>query len=311
MKNKFIYNCVIIGSGPAGYTAAIYAARADLSPIIYTGLQPGGQLTTTTLIDNFPGYKKGILGTQMMQDLQEQCKRFGTKIIYDTITSVNFSSNIGGIHKLYANEIEILTKSVIISTGASAKYLGLKAEKKFLGRGVSACATCDGFFYKGLPVIVVGGGDTALEEAIYLSKICSKIIILVRKGKLKASKVMIHQVTNISNIEILFYHELIDIQGNKNVEKAIILNKEKNITTSILISGIFISIGHHPNTSIFDQIEKDNYGYLITKSKSSKTNFPGIFAAGDVQDSVYRQAITAAGSGCIAALDAEKYLSNL
>lgn len=312
MINNIVHSCVIMGAGPAGYTAAIYAGRANLKPILYTGMQPGGQLTTTTEVENFPGYKDGISGPIMMQDFHKQAERFGCLVIYESITKVNFSSRIGGVHKLYTSKHEIFSKSVIISTGASAKYLGLKAEKKYLGSGVSACATCDGFFYKNKNVIVVGGGDTAVEEAIYLSKLCSKVIILVRKGNFKASKMMRDRVLNNAKIEVLFNYELKDIKGEKGiVTNVIIVNNKTKKDTYIQVDGVFIAIGHIPNTSIFNQLEKDDFGYLITETGSTKTKIPGIFAAGDVQDRVYRQAITASGSGCMAALDAERYLSNL
>lgn len=309
MSEKSIHDCIILGSGPAGYTAAIYASRADLKPIVYTGLNPGGQLTTTTEVENFPGYKEGITGPEMMIDLQKQAERFGTKVIYNTINRVEFSSEIGGTHKLYSSDKEILTRSVIISTGASAKYLGLEIEEKYRGRGISSCATCDGFFYKNRAVVVVGAGDTAAEEAIYLSKLCSKVTILIRKGCFRASKTMVNRIMNISNIEVLFYYELKNIKGDKFIETVVAVNNQTQKEINIIAEGVFIAIGHQPNTSIFHQVEKDDAGYLMTEKKSTKTNLPGIFAAGDVQDKRYRQAITAAGSGCMAALDAERYLS--
>lgn len=312
MENN-ILDCVIIGSGPSGYTAAIYAARADLKPELYTGMQPGGQLTTTTEVDNFPGYPNGITGTEMMADLQKQAERFNTKVHYEMITKVEFSNEVGGIHKLWVGDKEILAKSVIISTGATAKYLGLEDEKKYSGGGVSACATCDGFFYRGKEVIVVGAGDTAAEEATYLANICSKVIMLVRKDHFRASKAMEHRVMKTENIEVKFNHELMGIKGeNAMVEKAVVINNKTNETSEIPIHGIFIAIGHKPNTEIFKgQINLDDNGYIITEGKSTKTNLPGVFAAGDVQDHIYRQAITAAGSGCMAAIDAERYLSEL
>lgn len=308
-----ILKCVIIGSGPSGYTAAIYAARADLKPELYTGLQAGGQLTTTTEVDNFPGYPQGITGPQMMMDLQKQAERFDTKIHYDTITKVEFATEKGGIHKLWAGDKEILAKSVIISTGATAKYLGLEDEKKYAGGGVSACATCDGFFYKGQKVVVVGGGDTAAEEATYLSKLCSNVTLLVRKDEFRASKAMVHRVMNTPNIEVKFNHELIGIEGENNlVERAVIINNKTQETSKIDAMGIFIAIGHQPNTELFKgQITLDENGYIATEKGSSRTNLPGVFAAGDVQDHIYRQAITAAGSGCMAAIDAERYLAEL
>ena len=304
---------MIVGSGPSGYTAAIYAARADLKPELYTGLEPGGQLTTTTEVENFPGYPNGITGPEMMMDLQKQAERFETKVHYEMITKVEFSKEVGGVHKLWAGEKEILAKTVIISTGATAKYLGLEDEKKYSGGGVSACATCDGFFYRGKDVIVVGAGDTAAEEATYLSKLCNKVTMLVRKDHFRASKAMIHKVNNTPNIEVKFNHELIAIEGeNSLVERAVVINNQTQETSKIDVHGIFIAIGHKPNTDVFaGQIALDENGYIITEGKSSKPNLPGVFAAGDVQDHIYRQAITAAGSGCMAAIDAERYLSEL
>ena len=308
-----ILDCVIIGSGPSGYTAAIYAARADLKPELYTGLEPGGQLTTTTEVDNFPGYPNGITGPEMMMDLQKQAERFETKVHYEMITKAEFSTEVGGIHKLWAGEKEIFAKTVIISTGATAKYLGLDDEKKYSGGGVSACATCDGFFYKGKEVIVVGAGDTAAEEATYLANLCSKVTMLVRKDHFRASKAMIHRVGNTPNIEVKFNHELIAIEGeNSLVERAVVINNQTQETSKIDVHGIFITIGHKPNTDIFkDQITLDENGYIITEKGSSRTNLPGVFAAGDVQDHIYRQAITAAGSGCMSAIDAERYMAEL
>lgn len=312
MENN-VLDCVIMGSGPSGYTAAIYAARADLKPVLFTGMQPGGQLTTTTEVDNFPGYPNGVDGTQLMMDLQKQAERFETEIHYEFITKVEFSTENGGIHKLWVGEKEILAKSVIVSTGATAKYLGLEDEKKYSGGGVSACATCDGFFYKGKDVIVVGAGDTAAEEATYLSKLCRKVTMLVRKDYFRASKVMVDRVEKTENIEVLFNSELKGIKGENNlVEKAVVINNQTNETTEIPVHGIFIAIGHQPNTEIFKgQLNLDKEGYIITEGASSRTNLPGVFAAGDVQDHYYRQAITAAGSGCKAAIDAERYLMSL
>ncbi|MDN3607124.1 thioredoxin-disulfide reductase [Kaistella yonginensis] len=308
-----ILDCVIIGSGPAGFTAAIYAARADLKPELYTGLEPGGQLTTTTEVDNFPGYPNGVTGPEMMMDLQKQAERFDTKVLYEMITKAEFSKEAGGVHKLWAGNKEILTKTVIISTGATAKYLGLDDEKKYMGGGVSACATCDGFFYKGKDVVVVGAGDTAAEEATYLAKLVNKVTILVRKDYFRASKAMIHRVSNTPNIEVKFNHELIAIEGeNSLVERAVVINNQTQETSKIDVHGIFIAIGHKPNTEIFQgQVDLDANGYINTIPGSSKTNLPGVFAVGDVQDSHYRQAITAAGSGCMGAMDAEKYLGEL
>ena len=308
-----ILDCVIVGSGPSGFTAAIYAARADLKPELYTGLEPGGQLTTTTEVDNFPGYPQGITGPEMMMDLQKQAERFDTKVFYEMITKAEFSKEAGGVHKLWAGNKEILTKTVIISTGATAKYLGLDDEKKYMGGGVSACATCDGFFYKGKDVVVVGAGDTAAEEATYLAKLVNKVTILVRKDYFRASKAMIHRVSNTPNIEVKFNHELIAIEGeNSLVERAVVINNQTQETSKIDVHGIFIAIGHKPNTEIFQgQVDLDTNGYINTIPGSSKTNLPGVFAVGDVQDSHYRQAITAAGSGCMGAMDAEKYLGEL
>ncbi|MDF2831691.1 thioredoxin-disulfide reductase [Chryseobacterium indoltheticum] len=308
-----ILDCVIVGSGPSGFTAAIYAARADLKPELYTGLEPGGQLTTTTEVDNFPGYPAGITGPEMMMDLQKQAERFDTKVHYEMITKAEFSKEVGGIHKLHAGNKEILAKSVIISTGATAKYLGLDDEKKYNGGGVSACATCDGFFYRGKDVVVVGAGDTAAEEATYLSKLVNKVTMLVRKDEFRASKAMIHRVENTPNIEVKFHHELIGIEGENNlVERAVVINNQTQEKSTVDVHGIFIAIGHKPNTDIFvGQIDLDENGYIVTEKGSSRTNLPGVFAAGDVQDHIYRQAITAAGSGCMAAMDAEKYLAEL
>ncbi|UFH32238.1 thioredoxin-disulfide reductase [Chryseobacterium sp. C-71] len=308
-----ILDCVIVGSGPSGFTAAIYAARADLKPQLYTGLEPGGQLTTTTEVDNFPGYPAGITGPEMMMDLQKQAERFDTKVLYEMITKAEFSKEVGGVHKLYAGNKEIFAKTVIISTGATAKYLGLDDEKKYNGGGVSACATCDGFFYRGKDVVVVGAGDTAAEEATYLAKLVNKVTMLVRKGEFRASKAMIHRVENTPNIEVKFHHELIGIEGENNlVERAVVINNQTQEKSTVDVHGIFIAIGHKPNTDIFvGQIDLDENGYIATEKGSTRTNLPGVFAAGDVQDHIYRQAITAAGSGCMAAMDAEKYLAEL
>ena len=306
-------NTIIIGSGPAGYTAAIYAARADLNPIIYTGLEPGGQLTTTTDVDNFPGYPKGIDGPTMMNELKEQAERFGTKVKIDFISKVDFSKEKGGIHKLYTqNGDEIKSKTVIISTGASAKYLGLESEQRLIGGGVSACAVCDGFFYKSQDVAIVGGGDTAIEEATYLAKICSNVTMLVRKDHFRASKAMQNRLANFDNINVLFNHEIDEVIGENVVEGIKIKNNLNNEVSEIKITGLFIAIGHSPNTDIFrGSVEMDDSGYILTDKISTKTNIPGVFAAGDVQDKDYRQAITAAGTGCMAALDAERYLQEV
>ena len=304
---------LIIGSGPAGYTAAIYAARADLKPVLYTGLEPGGQLTTTTDVDNFPGYPDGIQGPKMMVELQQQAERFGTDVRIGMATSVKFSSKKGGFHIVTIDDKkEIHAKTVIISTGASAKYLGIPSEQRLRGGGVSACAVCDGFFYKGQEVAIVGGGDTAAEEATYLSKICSKVTMLVRKDYMRASKAMQHRVRASKNIDLRFNTEIDEVLGEQVVEGLRIINNISGEKEEIKISGLFIAIGHKPNTDIFSgQLDMDSDGYLITKGKSTKTNIHGVFASGDVQDKEYRQAVTAAGTGCMAALDAERYLAEL
>ena len=304
---------LIIGSGPAGYTAAIYAARADLNPLVYTGMEPGGQLTTTTEVDNFPGYPDGVDGPTMMIELQKQAERFGTEVRIGHIDKVELSNKAGGFHKAFAEDgTEIHAQSIIISTGATAKYLGLPSEQRLRGGGVSACAVCDGFFYKGQEVAIVGGGDTAAEEATYLANICSKVTMLVRKAEMKASKAMQHRVTNTPNIDLRFNHEIDEVLGDQVVEGLRILNNQTGKKKEIKITGLFIAIGHKPNTEIFkSQLDMDDDGYLITNGKSTKTNLPGVFASGDVQDKEYRQAVTAAGTGCMAALDAERYLQSL
>ena len=306
-------NTIIIGSGPAGYTAAIYAARADLKPIIYTGLEPGGQLTTTTEVDNFPGYPQGVDGPTMMNELKEQAERFGTKVEVDFISRVEFSKEKGGIHKIYTqNGDEIQSKTIIICTGASAKYLGLPSEQKLIGGGVSACAVCDGFFYKGQEVAIVGGGDTAAEEATYLANICSKVTMLVRRDEMRASKAMQHRVNSKENIDLRYNTEVVEVVGENVVEGLKIINNKTKETETINITGFFVAIGHKPNTDLFkDQLEMDETGYIITNGKTTKTNIPGVFASGDVQDKEYRQAVTAAGTGCMAALDAERYLASI
>ncbi len=313
MSKNHSMNTIIIGSGPAGYTAAIYAARADLNPVIYTGLEPGGQLTTTTEVDNFPGYPQGVDGPTMMNELKEQAERFGTKVEIDFISKVDFSNDKGGMHKLYTqNGDEIKSKTVIISTGASAKYLGLPSEKRLIGGGVSACAVCDGFFYKNQDVAIVGGGDTAIEEATYLAKICNTVTMLVRKDHFRASKAMQNRLSNYNNIKVLFNHEVIEVMGENVVDGLKIKNNHTNDLSELEITGLFIAIGHSPNTDIFKGIvDMDDSGYILTDKISTKTNIPGVFAAGDVQDKDYRQAITAAGTGCMAALDAERYLQEV
>ena len=304
---------IIIGSGPAGYTAAIYAARAYLNPVIYTGLEPGGQLTTTTEVDNFPGYPQGVDGPTMMNELKEQAERFGTKVEIDFISKVDFSKDKGGIHKLYTqNGDEIKSKTVIITTGASAKYLGLPSEQRLIGGGVSACAVCDGFFYKDQDVAIVGGGDTAIEEATYLAKICNNVTMLVRKDHFRASKAMQNRLSNYDNIKVLFNHEVIEVMGENVVDGLKIKSNLTDDVSEIKITGLFLAIGHSPNTDIFKGIvDMDDSGYILTEKTSTKTNIPGVFAAGDVQDKDYRQAVTAAGTGCMAALDAERYLQEI
>ncbi len=305
--------CLIIGSGPAGYTAAIYAARADLNPIMYTGMEPGGQLTTTTEVDNFPGYPEGIDGPTMMVQLQQQAERFGTQVRIGMVTSVEFSDIVGGVHKVTVdNTTKLEAETVIISTGATAKYLGLPSEQKLRGGGVSACAVCDGFFYKNQDVAIVGAGDTAAEEATYLANICNKVTMLVRKDFMRASKAMQHRVNNTKNLEVRYNTEVDEVLGDQVVEGLRMVNNVTGEKEEIAITGLFIAIGHKPNTDIFKgQLDMDETGYLITKGKSTKTNKPGVFASGDVQDKEYRQAVTAAGTGCMAALDAERYLATI
>ena len=303
------HKCVIIGSGPAGYTAAIYASRADLNPILFEGMQPGGQLTITTEVDNFPGYPQGITGTQLMEDLKSQAQRFGTDIRYDIINKVDLSKR--PFLLVTDSEKEILADTIIIATGASAKWLGLESEEKFRGLGVSACATCDGFFYRNQVVGVVGGGDTACEEASYLANICKKVYMFVRRDELRASKPMQERVMKNDKIEIMWNHKPIEVLGDNNGVNGVMLeNTKTKELQKVDLTGFFLAIGHHPNSDIFkDQIETNAEGYIITKNGTSHTNIPGVFAAGDVQDFTYRQAITAAGSGCRAAIDAERFLS--
>jgi len=304
-------NCLIIGSGPAGYTAAIYAARANMKPVLYQGIQPGGQLTTTTDVENFPGYPEGVSGPEMMIQLQKQAKRFGTDIRNGWITKVDFSDDL----KLWVNDEKILVcDTIIISTGASAKYLGLESEKKYLetGGGVSACAVCDGFFYKNQEVVIVGGGDSACEEAHYLSKLCSKVTMLVRKDNFRASKIMQERVMKTKNIEILFNTSTVEVKGDGQLVSSILVkNNISGKHEEIPATGFFVAIGHKPNTDIFSPfIEMDETGYIINKPGSTKTNIEGVFVSGDAADHTYRQAITAAGTGCMAALDAERYLAS-
>ena len=304
---------LIIGSGPAGYTAAIYAARADLKPVMYTGMEPGGQLTTTTEVDNFPGYPDGIDGPTMMVQLQAQAERFGTEVRIGMVTNVELSEAEGGIHKVTIDEDkQIEAESIVIATGATAKYLGIESEQRLRGGGVSACAVCDGFFYKQQDVAIVGGGDTAAEEATYLANICKKVTMLVRKGEMRASKAMQHRVENTPNIDLKYFTEIDEVLGEQVVEGLRMVNNKTGDKEEIAITGLFIAIGHRPNTEIFkNQLAMDDTGYLITKAGTTKTSKPGVFASGDVQDKDYRQAITAAGTGCMAALDAERYLGML
>lgn len=301
-------SCLIIGSGPAGYTAAIYASRAGLKPVMYTGPQPGGQLMITNDVENFPGYPEGIMGPEMMDDLRKQAERFGTKINYATVSGVEFGPNG---HKVTIDEKEVIeAETVIISTGASAKWLGLPSEQRLNGKGVSACAVCDGFFFRGQEVAIVGAGDTACEEASYLSKLCKKVYMLVRKDTFRASVIMQKRVLNTPNIEVLFNTETEEILGEDGVEGMRVKNNVTGVSSVIPVTGFFVAIGHQPNTAIFKgQIDMDENGYIKTTPGTAKTNVEGVFACGDAQDHVYRQAITAAGTGCMAALDAERYLA--
>ena len=304
--------CLIIGSGPAGYTAAIYAARANLEPVMYEGLQPGGQLTTTTEVENYPGYPEGVTGPVMMEDFKKQAERFGTDVRWGMATKAELT---GDVHKVWIDDKKLIeTEALIIATGATAKYLGLEDEKKYAGGGVSACATCDGFFYRGKDVAVVGGGDTACEEALYLSGLAKKVYMIVRRDVFRASKVMAERVMKTKNIEVLWKHQTKGLLGDNGVVEGATLVKnmgeENEEEVKIKIDGFFLAIGHKPNSDIFKEfLDTDNIGYINTIPGSSKTNIPGVFACGDVMDSYYRQAITAAGSGCKAAMDAERYLS--
>ena len=303
---------LIIGSGPAGYSAAIYAARADMKPVVIQGLQPGGQLTTTTDVDNYPGYKDGITGPEMMEDFKAQAERFGTDTRWGLVTKVDFSERP---FKVEVDEKEtILAETVIIATGASAKWLGMEDEKRLNGYGVSACATCDGFFYKGKEVVVVGAGDTAAEEATYLAKMCTKVTMLVRRDEMRASKAMQHRVFNTPNLEVLFNHETKSINGEPGaigVESVTAVNNQTGEEKVIPASGFFVAIGHKPNSDLFKgQLTMDESGYLIVEPGTSKTKIPGVFAAGDIADHVYRQAVTSAGTGCMAALDAERFIAD-
>jgi len=305
--------CLIIGSGPAGYTAAIYAARANLKPVLYTGLQMGGQLTITTEVENYPGYPEGITGPAMMEDFRKQTERFGTDIRFGIAVKADFSGKSRLVTFDDGRIIE--ADAVIIATGATARYLGIEAESRYAGMGVSACATCDGFFYKGKDVAVVGGGDTAAEEATYLAGICRKVYLIVRRDVLRASRAMQEKVFKCANIEILWEHQAIDLFGENGVEGVLLVKKKgtpEEEMVKVRIDGFFLAIGHTPNSEVFkDFINTDQTGYISTIPGTSRTNIPGVFAAGDVQDPVYRQAVTAAGSGCMAAIDAERYLSEL
>ena len=304
--------CLIIGSGPAGYTAAIYAARANMSPVLYQGIQPGGQLTTTNDVENFPGYPDGITGPEMMIQLQKQAERFGTDVRSGWVTKVDFKDGL----KVWVNDNEeIECETIVISTGASAKYLGLESEQKYLklGGGVSACAVCDGFFYRKQDVVIVGAGDSACEEAHYLSKLCNKVTMLVRKDEFRASKIMQERVKKTENIDILFNTETVEVIGDGQVVNSVLVrNNKSEKETKIPVTGFFVAIGHTPNTDIFKPyLNMDETGYIINEPGSSKTNISGVFVSGDAADHVYRQAITAAGTGCMAALDAERYLASL
>lgn len=302
-------HCLIIGSGPAGYTAAIYAARANLKPVLYQGIEPGGQLMLTTEVENYPGYPEGVQGPQMMEDFRKQAERMGTEIRFGMVTKVDFSK--GTPHRVIVDDNkEIHADAVIISTGASAKWLGIESEQRLNGHGVSACAVCDGFFYKNQDVAIVGAGDTACEEALYLSKLCSKVHMFIRRDEMRASKIMQERVLNTKNIQLYWNTETDEILGEKVVEGVRIVNNETGEKQEIPITGFFVAIGHKPNTDVFKgQIDMDEQGYITTKVGSTKTNKEGVFASGDVQDKIYRQAVTAAGTGCMAALDAERYLS--
>ncbi len=306
---KETFKCLILGSGPAGYTAAIYAARADLRPVIYQGLQPGGQLTITTDVENYPGYPEGVKGPDMMIDFQKQAERFGTDVRFGMASSVDLSKRPFKV--VIDEKKEVLAETLIIATGASAKWLGLESEQKYNGFGVSACATCDGFFYRGLTVAVVGGGDTACEEASYLAKLCKKVYLIHRRDELRASKAMQHRVMKAENIEIIWNHLPKEIVGDKTVNGVMIEDVKTGIISRLDVEGFFVAIGHKPNSDIFKgQLEMDENGYLITKPDSTQTNVPGVFAGGDIQDHVYRQAVTAAGTGCMAAIEAERFLAD-
>lgn len=302
--------CLIIGSGPAGYTAAIYAARANMNPVLYTGMEMGGQLTTTTDVENYPGYPDGVTGPEMMEQFRLQAERMGTDIRFGMVTKVDFS---GDIRKVWVDdEKEIHADSVIIATGATAKYLGLPSEQKLNGRGVSACAVCDGFFYKGLPVSIVGGGDTACEEALYLANLAPVVHMFIRRDEMRASKVLQDRVMKTENIKIYWNTEVDEVIGDAKVSAVKVRNNQTGETETIEIDGFFVAIGHTPNSAPFlPYVQTDEQGYIITKPDSTATNVEGVFACGDVQDSVFRQAVTAAGTGCMAALEAERYVGSL
>lgn len=303
-----IQRCLIIGSGPAGYTAAIYAARANLDPVLYTGIEPGGQLMITTDVENYPGYPDGVMGPQMMEDFKKQAERFGTDVHFERITKVDLT---GPVHKAWSEGgTEIHAHTVVVATGASAKWLGLESEKRLANKGVSACAVCDGFFFKGMDVAVVGGGDTAAEESTYLSKLCPKVHVLVRRAEMRASKIMQERVFGTENIEVHWNTEAEEILGEDEVTGVRVINNQTGEKREIPIKGFFVAIGHKPNTDIFrDWLEMDDTGYIHAEPGSTKTNVNGVFVSGDAHDKVYRQAVTAAGTGCMAALDAERYLA--
>lgn len=310
VENVEKVSLLIIGSGPAGYTAAIYASRANLKPVLYQGIQPGGQLTITTEVENYPGYADGVQGPEMMVDFEKQAKRMGADIRFGLATKVDFSKQPYSVQ--IDDEKWIEANAIIIATGASAKWLGLESEQRLNGFGVSACAVCDGFFFRGKEVAIVGAGDTAAEEALYLSKLCTTVHMLVRKGEMRASKIMQDRVLNTPNIKVYWNTETEEVIGDKNVSAIRIRNNKTNETQEIPVNGFFVAIGHEPNSAIFKEyLDMDEAGYIITVPGSTRTNVAGVFAAGDVQDKIYRQAVTAAGSGCMAALDAERYLSAL
>lgn len=302
------HNVIIVGSGPAGYTAAIYAARANMNPVMYMGLEPGGQLMQTTDVENYPGYPEGVMGPQMMNDFKAQAERFGTEIRYGMITKVDFSKRPFTL--TIDDDKQVQAESVILATGASAKWLGLESEKRLNGRGVSACAVCDGFFYKNTEVAIVGAGDTAAEEALYLSKLCTKVHMFVRRDEMRASKIMQNRVLKTANIEVYWNTETDEVLGKDEVEGVRIVNNKTSEKTEIPVKGFFVAIGHKPNSDVFkDYLEMDDVGYVKTKADSTQTNIEGVFACGDLQDSVFRQAVTAAGTGCMAALEAERFLA--